>query len=164
VAGIFVLYGAALPAVAQMFLYVGGVLVLLLFTLMLLRRDVAGEPQALSDHRPAAAAVSLAVFAVVALGFQPLVAVPEQAVSVEAVGALLLGPGYLVVFEAVAGLLLVALVAAIALTATPEEAAPAAAAAGETTPFQASAGSAADKPVLPGAAGTESTEGGGPTP
>lgn len=118
VAGIFLLYGAVLPAVAQVFLYVGGVLVLLLFTLMLLRRDTAGEPQVLSDHRPAAAIVSLAVFAALALGFQPLASAPGRPVSIEAIGAAFLSSGYVPVFEAVAGILLVALVAAIALTTT----------------------------------------------
>jgi len=157
VAGIFLLYGAALPAVAQMFLYVGGVLVLLLFTLMLLRRDVAGEPQAMSDHRPAAAVVSLAVFAVLALGFQPLLAAPGRPVSVDAIGATLLGPGYLVVFETVAGLLLVALVAAVALTTT------GAPAEGVATP-------AAAPPAAPAVADSPSdvsasdTGGGEPTP
>jgi NADH-quinone oxidoreductase subunit J len=139
VAGIFLLYGAALPAVAQVFLYVGGVLVLLLFTLMLLRRDVAGEPQALSDHRPAAAVVSLAVFGVLALGFQPLVAVPGRPVSVDAIGAMLLGPGYLVVFETVAGLLLVVLVAAVALTTTSGEIAPGSSASTATSPVPGTA-------------------------
>jgi NADH-quinone oxidoreductase subunit J len=117
VAGIFLLYQAVLPAVAEVFLYVGGVLVLLLFTLMLLRRDVAGKPQLSSRHRPAAATTSLAVFAVLVAGFVPMgAAVPGNAVPVAAIADTLLGP-QLPVFELLAALLLVALVAAVALTA-----------------------------------------------
>lgn len=118
VAGIMLLYGAVFPAVAEVFLYVGGVLVLLLFTLMLLRRDEVGVPQLPSRHRPAAAIVSLGVFALLGYGFWPLTAWSGSffTMPVERIAAALLGP-YLAVFELLAVLLLVALVAAVALTA-----------------------------------------------
>jgi NADH-quinone oxidoreductase subunit J len=117
VAGIFLLYSAVLPAVAEVFLYVGGVLVLLLFTLMLLRRDVAGKPELSSRHRLAAVVTSVAVFVVLVAGFLPMgPAVPGNNVPVALIADTLLGP-QLPVFELLAALLLVALVAAVALTA-----------------------------------------------
>jgi NADH-quinone oxidoreductase subunit J len=117
VAGIFLLYLAVLPAVAEVFLYVGGVLVLLLFTLMLLRRDTAGTPQLPSRHRVSAALTAVAMFVVITAGFMPMgAAAPGSTVPIARIADALLG-SHLSVFEMVAVLLLVALVAAVALSA-----------------------------------------------
>ncbi len=132
VAGVFLLYGAVFPAVAEVFLYVGGVLVLLLFALMLLRRDSSGHPQLPSRHSASAALISLGVFAALTWGFWPMTSWsgPTLTIPIERIAAALLGR-YFAVFELLAVLLLVALVAAVALTAdrgavTQEEPEPAA--------------------------------------
>ena len=143
VAGIFLLYQAVFPAVAEVFLYVGGVLVLLLFTLMLLRRDEAGAPQLSGRHRVPAAITSVAVFAVLVAGYWPMGGgTPGKGVPLEVLGTALLGVN-LPVFEMLAALLLVALVAAVALTATrsPSE---------ETAAPEPSDGAAPPAPAEPG--------------
>ena len=115
VAGIFLFYSAPFLAVAQVFIYAGGVLVLLLFALMLLRRDEAGRLVLEQSHDLSAAVVSIAVAVLIGVGYSSLE--PRGApiaVPVERMAFALLGP-YLPQFEALALLLLVALVGAIAI-------------------------------------------------
>jgi NADH:ubiquinone oxidoreductase subunit 6 (subunit J) len=124
VAGIFLYYAAPFLAVAQLFVYAGGVLVLLLFALMLLRRDASGALVLKQRHDVGAGAVSVAVFVLVGIGYGSLApAAPAAGVSVERVADALLG-AYLPQFEALALVLLVALVGAIAI-ALPRPEAPA---------------------------------------
>ena len=117
VAGLFLYYDAPFLAVAQVFIYAGGVPVLLLFALMLLRRDTKGRLVLVQNHDIGAAVVSVAVFVLIGIGYatvQP--ATPALGAPVERIAFALLGP-YLPQFEAVALLLLVALVGAIAIVA-----------------------------------------------
>ena len=94
VAGFFAYYGLGFLALAELFVYVGGVLVLVLFAIMLVQRSGAGAPvlgsrlDALSIT--AAAAVSVLLFAMI----RPLVAdfaTAPQASSDTALSAALLG-------------------------------------------------------------------------
>ena len=116
VAGLFLFYSAPFLAVAQVFVYAGGVLILLLFALMLLRRDVSGVLVLKQRHDIGAAVVSVAVFVLLGVGYGSLAgpsAAPTGA-PIEAMASALLGP-YLPQFEALALLLLVALVGTIAI-------------------------------------------------
>jgi NADH-quinone oxidoreductase subunit J len=114
-AGIFLWYGAVFLAVAQVFVYVGGVLVLLLFALMLLRRDETGRVVVTSRHDAAAAVLAAAVFAVIGIGYSGLAAAATRpGAPVERVAGLLLG-GDTALFEALALLLVAALIAGIAI-------------------------------------------------
>ena len=119
VAGVFLFYDAPFPAVAQVFIYAGGVLVLLLFALMLLRRDATGRLVLKQRHDVGAAVVSIAVFVLIGVGYGSVVPLrPPTGAPVERIALALLGP-YLPLFEALALLLLVALVGAIAIVSPP---------------------------------------------
>lgn len=114
VAGYFALYGAGLIALAEIFLYVGGVLVLILFAMMLVQRSERGRPDL--ESRPSVAAVFASVAFVIALiaVLAPAAALPQAAASSPTPGDvahLLLGL-YLPQFE-IAGVLLLAGLAAV---------------------------------------------------
>ena len=68
VAGLFALLYAEFLALAQVLIYGGGVVIVILFALMLTRR---GELELMDEHRhwPLAAAVSFGLFAVMAAAF-----------------------------------------------------------------------------------------------
>jgi NADH-quinone oxidoreductase subunit J len=125
VAGLYLYHAMALLAAAQVFLYVGGVLVLFLFAIMALRRE-AGAGAAVLQRRfePMAAATSLGFFLIMAGALRELggsVALrPLAAAGTEATGDLLLSR-FLPQFEIVGVLLLVALVVAIAISSGGEE-------------------------------------------
>ena len=119
VAGLYALAGADLIAVLQILLYVGGVVVLLLFAVMLTSRmgdpEVAGQPFA--PLRAAFVVASLGAL----LAYGLIVATrwrevnDPQAVSTTAeVGAALLGR-YLLPFEVISVLLLAAVVGAVVI-------------------------------------------------
>lgn len=123
VAGLYLYYAMPLLAGAQVFLYVGGVLVLFLFALMALRRGREGA------HIPrhsnlVAAATAGGLFAIMVACLLELGSVlplaPFGPAGTEAAGDLLLGP-YLAHFEIVGMVLLVALVAGLAIAAGGEE-------------------------------------------
>lgn len=61
VAGLFALHGFGFLALAQIFIYVGGVLVLILFAIMLIHRGEDGTPALSSRHDPLAAVASAGV-------------------------------------------------------------------------------------------------------
>lgn len=112
----FVVLGSPLLAVSQVFVYVGGVLVLLLFALMIVRRTGEGRPRVESRHDIAAAATAVGVFLVLLLAQGPIGDGGSAAgqVSPTAVGDALLGPD-LVAFELVGLLLLAALLAVLVI-------------------------------------------------
>ena len=117
VAGLFALYGLGFLALAEVFLYVGGVLVLLLFAIMLVHHQSGGTPElgTRGDFL-----VVLECFAVGALLFVMLMPVggflgkPAAAGPPVDLAGLLLGR-MLPHFEAIGVLLLVALAAVVVI-------------------------------------------------
>ena len=124
IAGLYVYCAMPLLGVSQVFLYVGGVLVLFLFAIMALRRPADGTSQLARRFDLVAAATCVGLFGVMSatlaqLGAQ-VSASPLASAGTAATGDLLLGK-YLPHFEIVGGLLLIALVAAIAIGSGGEE-------------------------------------------
>lgn len=116
-AGLFVYFGAGFLAAAQVFVYVGGVLVLLIFAIMVTRRSGEGVPRLSSRHDP----VTFLMCAMLsgAAGWLLLRDVPPAAAGrvsggPEAVAAAFLGP-MVGQFELLGVLLLAALVAVISV-------------------------------------------------
>lgn len=116
-AGLFLYYGASFLAAAQVFVYVGGVLVLILFAIMMLKRSASGVPDLASRH-DVVSAIMCAMFG----GFGAwllLKGAPAGAASALEAGTgelarTLLGP-MLPQFEMLGGLLLIGLVAVLAI-------------------------------------------------
>lgn len=120
VAGWFLYFTQVFLAAAQVFVYVGGVLVLVLFALMLVHRSEAGRPDLESRHGIDSALVAIAALVLIAQslrgvwgGFGEVSA--GAAGSLDSLSGLLLGD-YLSHFEAAGLLLLAALVAAIVIS------------------------------------------------
>ncbi len=117
-AGFFLFYGMAFLAAAQVFVYVGGVLVLVLFAVMVVRRTEAGRPLLESRHDLSAAVISVGLFALLVRMLGPSapevseVSIPET--SLAELTEILLGP-MLPHLELIGVLLLIALVAAVAV-------------------------------------------------
>jgi len=127
VAGLFVLMHAEFLAAVQIFVYAGGVMVLFLFVIMLVRvRTIPQEPQYLQRLAPAAVGVGGLLAVLVGVGLwaaaqapvaNPAVLHQVQGISVgntEAVGWNLYRD-YLLPFEVVSIVLLVAMIGAIVL-------------------------------------------------
>lgn len=117
VAGLFGVLGAPFLTVAEIFVYVGGVLVLFLFGIMLVHRSEADRPELGSRHDPLSFVLAAGSFGMILLVFEPLVgSTPLVALqpSMDALGATLTGP-LLPHFEAAGVLLLAALVAVVAI-------------------------------------------------
>jgi len=115
VAAAFLVLGSPLVAVSQVFVYVGGVLVLILFALMLVRRGGDERPVVASRHDLGAALICFGVFVLFSVVLVPAVdATVPVVVAPGDVGAVLLGPG-LVAFELVGVLLLAALLAVLVI-------------------------------------------------
>lgn len=118
----YLLLGAPFIAVAQVAVYAGAIMVLFLFVIMLLgSQDLPGTPR-LGWQRPLAVVLAaiLVIETVAILLFNPL-ALPVEAPLSEGFGApetlaSLLFSDYLLPFEAISVLLLVAMVGAILLT------------------------------------------------
>jgi len=117
VAGFFAYFGFGFLALAELFVYVGGVLVLVLFAIMFVHRTGGGAPRLESRMDilaiVASASVSILIFAMV----RPLVASPSTgrgAEGAQQLSEVLLGR-MLPQFEAVGLLLLVSLVAVIVI-------------------------------------------------
>ncbi|MDZ4169052.1 MAG: NADH-quinone oxidoreductase subunit J [Coriobacteriia bacterium] len=121
-AGYFAAFGFGFLALAQIFLYVGGVLVLIVFAIMLIHRDQPGSPSLQSRHDPIAAVAAIGISVLLAAVLRPLVIDgPAAAPSgVDALGAELLGR-MLPQFEVAGLLLLAALVAVVTLTGGDDE-------------------------------------------
>lgn len=121
IAGLYAYYGFGLMAVAEIFVYVGGVLVLFLLAITVMGRDV--EARAIVRRFDLSAAVvsaGLAFVLVLALRGAAPGTQPVAGVSVEATAAALLGP-WLPHFEIVGVLLLVALAAVLAIVGGGED-------------------------------------------
>ena len=114
VAGLYVLLGADFLAATQLLVYVGGILVLLLFGVMLTHRIYDLDLKTEKTQLPAGLLVAVGIFIVLAqVAFQtewPMVD-RAPAPTTEAIGRLFLGD-YLLAFEAASVLLLVALIGA----------------------------------------------------
>lgn len=118
VAGFFAYYGFGFLALAEVFVYVGGVLILILFAIMLLHRGEGGRPDLASrqDLLLGFAVASLA--GLIGLLLQPAAArmgVVAGSAGPGALAQLLLGP-MLVPFELAGALLLAALIAVVVVT------------------------------------------------
>jgi NADH-quinone oxidoreductase subunit J len=117
VAGFFALFGFEFLALAEIFVYVGGVLVLVLFAIMLVHRSTPDRPELESRHDSLAAIACLGVGALVAMMARPI-ATPLAAArraSVDALGKVMLGQ-LLPQFEVAGLLLLAALVAVVSVS------------------------------------------------
>lgn len=116
-AALFILMGAEFVGLAQILIYVGAVVILFLFGIML-TSQAPGRPVVDNDQKPVAALVALGVFGVLAVGILSAfggrrldfnVAFPVRELGTE------LFTRWVLPFEAVSILLLAALVGAIVL-------------------------------------------------
>ncbi len=116
VAGLFLYYGHAFLATAQVFVYVGGVLVLVVFAVMVVHRANGGRPVITSRHDIGAAAVAFGVSGMLILSLRDSVGdwLPVAGASGSSIAEELLG-GHIVAFELLGVLLLVALVAVLVI-------------------------------------------------
>ena len=118
VAAIFVLLAAEFVAVVQILVYIGAIVVLFLFGIMLTRAPVGRDVGLDNDQRWLGALVALLLLGVLGgvladgFGAQKIRFGPVQRTG--AVGDSILGP-YVIAFEVVSVLLLAALVGAVAL-------------------------------------------------
>jgi NADH-quinone oxidoreductase subunit J len=121
IAGLYAFYGFELLAVAEIFVYVGGVLVLFLFAITAMGRDSSGRSiERRLDLGAAAVSAGFAGALALALRVAPPASSGVAGVTVEKTADALLGP-LLPHFEAAGVLLLVALVAALAIVGGGEE-------------------------------------------
>jgi NADH-quinone oxidoreductase subunit J len=121
VAGMFLFYGQAFLATAQIFVYVGGVLVLVVFAVMVVHRSTGGRPVLESRHDVGAAAIAFGVAGMVIMSLRDSVGgwLPASAPGGAMIAEELLG-GHLVVFELLGTLLLAALVAVLVIVGAGE--------------------------------------------
>lgn len=118
VAGSFALAGFGFLALAQVFIYVGGVLVLILFAIMLIHRSEDGTPRLTSRHDALAAVASLGVVVLAGQLLAPhlgTLGAPEAVHTLEDLSDALLGE-WLIHFELAGLLLLAALVAVVSIS------------------------------------------------
>ncbi len=120
IAGLYVLLEAPFMAAVQLFVYVGGIAILIIFAVMLTKRMADPEIDPVNRQWWIAAVVAVALFAI--LGAVVLTgdwgeaagAVPED--SIETLGRTLLDPqGFILPFEVASILLLVALIGAVTI-------------------------------------------------
>ena len=119
VAGLYVFLGADFPAVAQVLIYVGGILVLILFAIML-TQQIGGDPRLTNVHLALPMGAALAVATIATLTYMAVMtpwkivaAPPMQPVSA-ALGVAFLTE-YLLPFEVASIVLLAALVGAVVI-------------------------------------------------
>ncbi|HEY5540908.1 MAG TPA: NADH-quinone oxidoreductase subunit J [Coriobacteriia bacterium] len=115
VAGFFAYYGFGFLALAELFVYVGGVLVLILFAIMLVHRGPGGAPTLENRLDPLYVVAAFSVSTLLFLMLRPIVAVAGSSGSPGGpaeLSALLLGP-MLPQFEALGVLLLTGLVTVV---------------------------------------------------
>ena len=114
-AGFFAYYGFGFLALAELFVYVGGVLVLILFAIMLVHRGPGGGPTLENRLDPLVLTASGTVSLMLFLLLRPLASMMGSTASAGGpaeLSGLLLG-SMLPQFEALGALLLVALVAVV---------------------------------------------------
>jgi NAD(P)H-quinone oxidoreductase subunit 6 len=118
-AGLYVFLGADFPAVAQVLIYIGGVLVLILFAIML-TKQIGGDPKLTNAHVGFPAGVALALVTVATLTYTAVMApwkvVAERSWEPTAgrLGIAFL-TDYLLPFEVASVVLLAALVGAVVI-------------------------------------------------
>ena len=117
VAGLYVFLGADFPAVAQVLIYVGGILVLILFAIML-TKQIGGDPRLTNAHLGLPVGAALAVVTVGTLSYMAVMApwALTEKPSYEPVSAALgtaFLTDYLLPFEVASVVLLAALVGAV---------------------------------------------------
>jgi NADH-quinone oxidoreductase subunit J len=116
-AGFFALLGFGFLALAEVFIYAGGVLVLVLFAIMLVHRGQPGSPSLETRHELLVGIGCAGLFGFLVTLLRPL-AGSSFAVSaggaIDALGSMLLGP-MLLPFELAGLLLLAALVAVVSV-------------------------------------------------
>lgn len=118
IAGWFVYFSQSFLGIAQLFVYVGGVLVLMLFAIMLLHRSPEGVPDLESRHSLDSALVAAAVFMLVSIGLRdvgPTLGSSPVPGTPARISGVLLGD-MLPHFEALGVLLLAALAAVVAIS------------------------------------------------
>lgn len=119
VAGAFLLLGAELLAWVQVLVYVGAVVVLIVFALMLTRRPTADASAEVTRNQPVAAVValvtSLGLGAAFVLAFGGERIVVKRPGTAENLGSAIF-THWVLAFEVLSVVLLVALIAAIVLT------------------------------------------------
>ena len=125
VAGLYVLLGADFLAATQLLVYVGGILVLLLFGVMLTHKLYDLDLRSEVTQFPAGLIVSAALFAVLVITFNKTqwAAGPGRlpAATTAEIGRLFMGQ-YILPFEAASVLLLVALIGAAMIVRRRKEA------------------------------------------
>lgn len=120
-AGLYLVLTAELVAIVQILIYVGAVVVLLLFGLMVTKAPIGAQPALNTRNRPVAIVVAIATFGllVAALVDAFRFAYVDLDVggqgSAETIGGALFG-SWVLAFEVLSVLLLAALIGAIALT------------------------------------------------
>ena len=119
VAGLYVFLGADFPAVAQVLIYVGGILVLILFAIML-TKQIGGDPHLTNAHLALPAGGVLALATVSTLSYMAVmapwkvVAEPQYVSGVQGLGIAFLTE-YLLPFEVASIVLLAALVGSVVI-------------------------------------------------
>ena len=117
-AGIFVLLAAEFLAAVQVLVYIGAIVVLFLFGIMLTRAEIGRASDLDNDHRGIAAVVALFLLGVLGVflydGFRDAKLEPEEIARTGDVAVPIFST-YLVAFEVISVLLLAALVGAVAL-------------------------------------------------
>ena len=122
VAGLFVLAQADFVAVTQLMIYIGGVLILLVFGIMLTNRIAGQAIITQTSRRLIGTVLSLALFGMLVTIFQDfsLPSPSNAGQSVQKLGVAMV-TDYLIVFEVVGIVLLVALVGAATIARFKEE-------------------------------------------
>jgi NAD(P)H-quinone oxidoreductase subunit 6 len=119
VAGLYVCLGADFPAVAQVLIYVGGILVLILFAIML-TKQIGEDPKLTNAHLGLPAGAILGAAAVATLSYMAVMAPwkvvehPSYASSARGLGVAFL-TDYLLPFEVASVVLLAALVGSVVI-------------------------------------------------
>jgi NADH:ubiquinone oxidoreductase subunit 6 (subunit J) len=120
IAGLYGYFGFELLAVAELFVYVGGVMVLFLFAITSMGRSEESR-SASNTFKPGAAIVSAGIAITLFVALQgALPAISGRSVGIDLTGATLLGP-LLPHFEVLGVVLLIALAAALAIIGGDEE-------------------------------------------
>jgi NADH:ubiquinone oxidoreductase subunit 6 (subunit J) len=127
VAGVYLVLGAEVVALVQLLVYIGAVVVLVIFALMLTRAPIAasrdldaGLPQRIAAGVAGAAVAVVVGGTLMVVSGDTVIGVDADRGSPEAVGAAIFG-GWLLPFELLSVLLLAALVAALAISRTDDD-------------------------------------------
>jgi NADH-quinone oxidoreductase subunit J len=118
VAGTFILLASEFLAIVQVLVYIGAIVVLFLFGIMLTRAPIGRESELDNDQRWAGAAVGLGLFALLGTilydGFEKQKVDPNQVTTSAEVG-LSIFQTFVIPFEVISVLLLAALIGAVVL-------------------------------------------------